>query len=163
MPVERWYQAPRKLVLLVLAVTLIPAVGLVRLTMELVEKDRSLEQQHARERLERLADRIVASSHQRFSDLENQLHHLATAEKNAPLNHTVLLIAEGDRVTAAPAGALVYYPILPQTRQLPRGVFIEGERYEHHDGDRGRRSIGSPRSHAARDKTRIANKAAFRP
>jgi signal transduction histidine kinase len=135
MPLERWYQAPRKLVLLFVAVTLIPAVGLVWLTIELVEKDRSLEKQHAQERVERLADKIVAASHQRLSDLESQLHRLATAEQNAPPEHTVLLIAEGDRVTAAPAGALVYYPILPQTRQPPRGVFAEGERYEHHQGD----------------------------
>jgi signal transduction histidine kinase len=135
MPLERRYQAPRKLVLLFLAVTLIPAVGLVWLTIELVEKDRSLEKQHAQERVERLADKIVASSHQRLSDLESQLHRIVTAQQSAPPDHTVLLIAEGDRVTVAPAGALVYYPILPQTRQLPRGVFAAGERHEHHQGD----------------------------
>ena len=135
MPLERWYQASRKLLLLFLAVTLIPAVGLVWLTIELVEKDRSLEKQHAQERVERLADKIVAASHQRLYDLEGQLHRLATAGGKPPPDHTVLLIAEGDRVTAAPAGALVYYPILPQTRQLARSVFAEGERYEHHQGD----------------------------
>lgn len=135
MPLDRWYQPPRKLVLLFLAVTLIPALALVWLTIELAEKDRSLEKQYAQERVGRLADKIVAASHQRLSELESELHRLATADKNAPPDHTVLVIAEGDRVAAAPAGALVYYPILPQTRQLPPGLFAEGERYEHRQGD----------------------------
>ena len=136
MPSKRWYETPQRLALLFLAVTLISAVALVWLTVELVAKNRSLEKQHAQERVERVADKIVAASHQRLSDLESQLHRLALAENKTAPDHTVLLIAEEDRVTAAPAGALVFYPILPRTKQPPRGVFAEGERYEHHPGDR---------------------------
>ena len=132
---ERWYQARRKFVLLFLAVTLIPALGLVWLTIELVEKDRRLEKQHAQERVDRLADKVVAASHQRLSDLERDLHRLAAGDQDKPPDYTVLLVAEGDRVAAAPTGALVYYPILPQTSQSLRNVFGEGERYEHHEGD----------------------------
>ena len=135
MPVERWYQARRKFVLLFLAVTLIPALGLVWLTIELVEKDRRLERQHAQERVGRLADKVVAASHQRLSNLERELHRLAAGDQGGPPDYTVLLVAEGDRVAAAPTVALVYYPILPQTSQSLRNVFGEGERYEHHEGD----------------------------
>ncbi len=40
-------------------------------------------------------------------------------------------------MTVAPAGALVYYPILPKAGQPFRGVFAEGERYEHQQGGCG--------------------------
>lgn len=132
---ERWSEAPRRLPLLFLAVTLIPVLALGWLTTQLVEKDRRLEKQQVQERVEHAADRIVAASHQRLSELESELRRLATGENDGPADHTVLAIAEEDRVTVAPAGTLVYYPILPKTGQPPRGVFAEGERYEHQQGD----------------------------
>jgi len=138
MPFNRWYEAPRRLALLFLAVTLIPAVALVWLTIELVEKDRDLEKQHAQERLERVADKIVAASHQRLFELESRLRLILTAEGNAPPDGTVLLIAGGEQVTADPVGALAFHPVLPRTRQAPRSVFAEGERYEHQQSDWGR-------------------------
>lgn len=138
MPFKRWYEAPRKLALLFLAVTLIPAVALVWLTIELVAKNRDLEKQHAQERLERVAAKIVTASHQRLFELESRLRLILTAEGNAPPDGTVLLIAEGDRVTADPAGALAFHPIAPRTRQAPRSAFAEGERYEYQQGDWGR-------------------------
>lgn len=135
MTLRRWLEAPRRLPLLLLAVTLIPVLGLGWLTSQLLEKDRQLEAQRAQERVEHSADRIIAASHQRLSDLESQLAQFATSGTDVPPAHTVLAIAEGDRVTVAPAGALVYYPILPKTNQPPRDVFDEGERYEHQQGN----------------------------
>src|SRR6476660_9194103 len=111
---ERWSEAPRRLPLLFLAVTLIPVLALGWLTTQLVEKDRRLEKQQVQERVEHAADRIVAASHQRLSELESHLRRLAITEKDAPPDRTVLAIAEEDRVTVAPAGALVYYPVLPK-------------------------------------------------
>jgi peptidoglycan/LPS O-acetylase OafA/YrhL len=104
---ERWFQAPRRLPLLFLAVTLIPVLALGWLTSQLVEKDRRLEKQQGQERVEHAADRIVAASHQRLAELESQLRRLAITEKATPPDDTVLAIAEGDRVTVAPACALV--------------------------------------------------------
>lgn len=135
MPFERWFQAPRRLPLLFLAVMLIPVLALGWLTSQLLEKDRKLETQQVQERVEHVADRIVAASHQRLSELESRLRRLANGEEDAPPGGTVLAIAEGDHVTVAPAGALVYYPILPKAGQPFRGVFAEGERYEHQQGD----------------------------
>jgi signal transduction histidine kinase len=132
---ERWFQAPRRLSLLFLAVMLIPVLALGWLTSQLLEKDRKLETQQVQERVEHAADRIVAVSHQRLSELESRLRRLANGEEDAPPGDTVLAIAEGDHVTVAPAGALVYYPILPKAGQPVRGVFAEGERYEHQQGD----------------------------
>jgi signal transduction histidine kinase len=135
MTLRRWLEAPRRLPLLFLAVTLIPVLALGWLTSQLLEKDSQLEAQRAQERVEHAADRIVAASHQRLSDLESQLAQFATSGTDVPPAHTVLAIAEGDRVTVAPAGALVYYPILPKTGQPPRHVFYEGERYEYQQGN----------------------------
>lgn len=135
MILQRSLEAPRRLPLLFLAVTLIPVLALGWLTSQLLKKDRQLETQRVQERVEHAADRIIAASHHRLSDLESRFAHLMVSGKDAPPADTVLAIAEGDRVTVAPTGGLVYHPILPKTGEPPRGAFAEGERFEHQRGN----------------------------
>ena len=135
---ERWSEAPRRLPLLFLAVMLIPVLALGWLTVQLLERDRRLETQHAQERAERAADRIVAASHQRLSELESGLRRIVTGDVAAAPAGTVLAVAEGDRIIVTPAGALVYYPILPKASHTPSDVFAEGERYEYRLRDLGK-------------------------
>lgn len=135
MPLRHWLEAPRRLSLLFLAVTLIPVLALGWLTSQLLEKDRQLEAQRGQERVEHAADRIIAASHQRLLDLESRLAQPVISGKDAPPTQTVLAIATVDGVTVTPAGGLVFLPVLPKAGEPPRDAFAEGERYEYQDGN----------------------------
>jgi len=135
MSAERWFRTPRRLPPLFLVVTLVPIVALGWLTWQLLDRERRLETQQAQERVEHAADRIVAASHQRLADLENELQRLAVAGSGTPPDGTVRIVAEGDRVTVTPPGALVYHPVLSSDDDVPRQVFAEGERFEYQQRD----------------------------
>ena len=45
-----------------------------------------------------------------------------------------------DRITVTPAGALVYYPVLPKTSEVPPDGFADGEREEYQRRDFGKAS-----------------------
>ena len=103
MPSDHRIQPRRRLALLFLLVTLIPVFALGWLALELVQKDQRLEDQQIQKRVDNAADRIVAASHQRLSELEQHLRDLANG-RVAP-NHTVAITVEGDRYDRAAASA----------------------------------------------------------
>jgi signal transduction histidine kinase len=126
---HRLAKMPLRLPLLFALLTLVPAVALGWLTFELVRTDRELEQERLRERAdtaaERAADRIVAASHQRLTDLER----LVGASGALPPD-VIRVDVDGDKVSVNPPAALAYYPDAPDIDEQD-AVFADGERIEY--------------------------------
>src|SRR5260221_14007940 len=127
---RQWLAPPRQL-LVVFAITLLPAVAGGWLTWRLIEQDRSLARQRNLEGLESIADRIVAVSQQRLSELESRVSALSAESKggHAP-EHTVLVTAQRDSIEVNPSGALSFYPVLPSAGEPPPATFAEAEKFE---------------------------------
>jgi signal transduction histidine kinase len=126
---HRLAKMPLRLPLLFTLLTLVPALALGWLTFELVRTDRALERERLRESAkaaaERAADRIVAASHQRLTDLER----LVATSGTLPAN-VIRVDVDGDKVTVNPPTALAYYPDTPVSDEH-NAVFADGERIEH--------------------------------
>ena len=140
---HRLAKMPLRLPLLFALLTLVPAAALGWLTFELVRTDRELERKRLRERAEtavqQAADRIVAASHQRLTDLERLLNP-AKAGLHNPADHlrqgsggreaglyelpadVVRVDVDEDGITVTPPAALAYYPDgLPAAPGRPEG------------------------------------------
>jgi signal transduction histidine kinase len=126
---HRLAKMPLRLPLLFALLTLVPAVALGWLTLELVRTDGELEKERLRERAqaaaERAADRIVAASRQPLTDLER----LDPASGILPPDVTRVDV-DGDQVSVKPPAALAYYPDSPHIDEQD-AAFVEGERIEH--------------------------------
>src|ERR1043165_5078926 len=73
MPVPRHLSAPRYLVALFAAVTLLPACALIWLAWRLVEEDHVLERQQQADQLDRRADHAVIDIQQQLTTLAHEL------------------------------------------------------------------------------------------
>jgi len=126
MPADQWFRPPRHVLVLFLAVTLLPAVGLVWLGWRLVEQDRALERQRVQERLENAGDRMAAALERRLAEIESQLPAAAVAEGD-----DALVVVFSPRGVESRRGApLVYHPFLALRRPVPAKVFEAGEELE---------------------------------
>ena len=93
-------RAPRSLVALIAATTVLPLCALLWLGWELSAQDRLLQADQGRARVERAADIVVAALHREISSSE---HRLAAGATDWP-DDAVALSFEADHVTAAPPG-----------------------------------------------------------
>ena len=115
---------PVRLLLLFGLLTVVPAIALAWLTLDLVRKDRELDAERLREQA---ADRIVAASHQRLADLES----LASGIGALPPGVARVTVANG-QIAVEPPDALAYSPDLPDDRDSS-AAFAAGERFEYRD------------------------------
>ena len=120
---SRLWLSPSRQLLIVLAIMLIPGAAGIWLTWRIIDQDRSLARQRSFERLESVADRIVAASQQSLSELESQF-------AGDPPQHLVLVIARRESIETKPPGALPYYPVLPAAAEPPVSAFAEAEKLE---------------------------------
>jgi len=111
-----------------------------------LQQDRRVEAQLVRDRLESATDLIAAQIRQQLADTEEELNRLAATPADelrlsaprygAQLREDALLVVfEAGRVTAHPAGRLLYYPELPEPAEPPAEVFAFGEALEFKDRD----------------------------
>jgi signal transduction histidine kinase len=126
---QRLARMPLRLPLLFALLTLVPALALGWLTFELLQTDRELERERLRERAqaaaEQGADRIVAASHQRLTDLER----LVAASGTLPPD-VIRVTVDGDKVSVNPPAALAFYPDSPSIDEHI-AAFVDGERIEY--------------------------------
>lgn len=111
-----------------LAVTLVPACGLLWLGWTLLEQDRALEAQRRRERRELAIE-------QRLSALERQLAGRAALASLVEGNGAVAVEFGPRGIDAHPKDQLAWYPWLPEGRAPPDHLFRAGEEYEFRRGD----------------------------
>jgi len=118
------------MLLVFLAVTVLPAGGLVWLGWRLLEQDKALEAQRWVERRDRTADAVVAALEQHLSSVERQLADTKGWEA-LPGAEGAVSVEFGLRgVEAHPRNRLVYYPWLPNTPEPPDRLFAAGEEQE---------------------------------
>jgi signal transduction histidine kinase len=122
----------RRLIALLLSVTLVPLGVLLWVGWRVLEQDRQLEQQQRRTRVERAADLVVGSL-QRAIGLSEQ--RLAAGATDWPAGAVSLTFVSG-RLSVAPRGRLAYLPVVTADRVIPSEAFLEPEIQEFRNGDR---------------------------
>src|SRR5262245_45131904 len=127
----------RAVVATAVAVTLFVAGALTWLGWRLLSQERVLEQQRNRDRLEQVADRLVAGFLRVLTEAESRLAQVGSAPPwhlPEPVPGAVTVLLRPADIEVRPAHALVYVPVLPQVSidELP---FRQGDRLEFHDRD----------------------------
>jgi len=133
-----WFRPPRRLLVLFLAVTVVPASGLLWLGWRLLQQDRALMDQRIQERRERAADQLATALQQKLLAVEQLLADLPASRDRAMGDDAVLVVLGPAGVAAHPAARLPYYPVVPPCREAPAAVFRVGEDYEFRLGDYAR-------------------------
>jgi signal transduction histidine kinase len=130
MPRDRWFQPPRHVLILFVAVTLVPAAALVWLSWQLLKQDRALESQRLQERLDHAADLIGAALDRQLTDAVDRLPALAEPGVDAL---AVTCLPHGIEVN--PRERLLYYPVVSPVREPRPGTFEAGETLEFRQQD----------------------------
>jgi len=122
-----WLRPQRDLMMLFLLVMLAPAATLVVLGLRLLEQDRALEQQRLTEQRESAADRAVLSLEQALTATEIRL---ANPKAWDAAEDTLGVVFHSQGIEVTPPGRLLYYPVVPERREAPAGLFRQVEEYE---------------------------------
>ena len=124
---------PRRLVALLLALTMAPAAGLVWLGWRLLEQDRALEEQRAQERRERAADLAASVLDRELSTTRQRLAQPQQTSDPASFRDSLIVLFRGQRIETVPAGRLLFYPSAAPSVEAPGDAgrqFLTGEEYE---------------------------------
>jgi len=126
MPFRLWFQAPRRVLVLFVTITLVPAAALGWLGWWALKQNRALDKQRETEGLELLADRVSGALDRALADLQGRLDSPATSLPE----DTILLSAGPKDLEATPAGRLVYYPMAPAGAEPPSARFAAADELE---------------------------------
>jgi signal transduction histidine kinase len=135
-----WFQPPRHLLASFLVFALAPVVALGWLGWRLLEQERALERQRARESLQSAADRIGATLARQLTEVEGRLSALAVASERqiesaaSDLgNHSddvLIVVMSPGGIDGYPTGRLLYYPVLPSAPDPPAETFAQATAIE---------------------------------
>src|SRR5690348_6615111 len=114
----------RRLALLMLAVSLPPAVTLVWLGTRLLEQDRGLVAQRDFERRQAVAPIVARALDQILAGLES------TAYSSTVPEGAVRLVTTADGISVDPADRAAWLPIVPRMREADENVFADEEARE---------------------------------
>jgi len=117
---------PRSLTALIIGITVVPLATLLWLGWRLLEQDRILESQQARQRVELAADLVVAALQRVLSSSEQRL---AAGGDQWP-EGTVVVTFRGGLVEAAPRERVAYLPVVKPLREAPDSTFAQGDELE---------------------------------
>jgi len=135
MRVHGWLRPHRSVLVLLLAVTCVPAAALIWVSWRMLEQDRALAAQRLQERLEHGADVAVSALDRRVADLHAQLPAWAAAPPVDLPADAVVLVADQETVRTHPAGRLLWQPGLPPHEDTPAPIWQNGERLEFQQQD----------------------------
>lgn len=126
MAANRPVATPRKLVALIAGITVVPLGLFVWLGLRLLQQDRALEQQHARDRLHTASDLIVAALQRGIAATEQKV--IAGAPEWS--EDAVVLTLDRDRIEIVPPRRLAFLPVAPPLRPVRADRFRDGEALE---------------------------------
>jgi len=126
MPFRLWFQAPRRVLVLFVTITLVPTAALGWLGWWTFKQNRALDKQRDMEGLELLADRVSGALDRALADLQGRLDSPPTSLPE----DTILLSAGPEELEATPAGRLVYYPVAPAGVEPPTAGFAAADELE---------------------------------
>ena len=130
MRINRRARAPRRVLLLFLAVTLLPGAALGWVSWQLIEQDRELENKRVQDDLEHAADLVSAELDRRLRDAAEQLSEGIEAGAELP-DGALTVVFEPHRIEAKPANRLLYYPAPPLPAAPSSVAFEAGEALEY--------------------------------
>ena len=119
-------QAPRQLLAVFLALTLLPALALVWLGWRLLEQDRDLEARRIQERRERAADLIGTALQQALAADEQRLAEPSSWPSLTTEDARVIVLGS-QSIEIAPELRLTYYPFRTPLPEAPADAFRAGE------------------------------------
>ena len=122
---------PRGLVTLIVGITVVSLAILSWLGWRLIEQDRMLEGEQAKQRIERAADLVVAALQRALAADEQRL---AAGSEQWPDGAVAVIFRDG-LVRAYPRERLAYFPVVQPLREAPAAAFSEGEEAEFRRGD----------------------------
>jgi signal transduction histidine kinase len=123
--------ASRRLFVLFVATTLVPAIGLGWLGWRMVEQDRALERQRVQERRDHAADLGAAALERALAEIEERLATLPDSGR-----HGVPIVVFGPQGVLHHTGAAPpYYPAVPPAPEPSPAVFAPAEALEFHGSD----------------------------
>ena len=125
-------RAPRRLVALVVTLTVVPLAVFLGLGWKLTQQDRAIEAQQRRERLQLDADRVVAAIDRAVSASEQAL---AAGRTDWPAGVVVVTFKDGT-VDVTPTGRVAYVPAVTPRREVPAETFRAAEILEFQRRDR---------------------------
>ncbi len=117
---------PRSLIALIIGITVVPLATLLWLGWRLLQQDRILESQQARERVDLAADLVVAALQRVISSYEQRL---AAGNDQWPEGMVVVTFRDGV-VEASPRDSVAFLPIVMPLREAPDSTFAPGEDLE---------------------------------
>jgi signal transduction histidine kinase len=142
MAIAEWFAPPRRSLTAFLLLTLVLAAALAWLGWGVIDRDRRLEAQRTRERLDPVLDLAVVRLRERLTQIDQALSALATVDDagveevgRRQAEHLaddgVVVTFRGDSVRAFPEGRLAYYPAaVVVSPSVDESAFADAERLE---------------------------------
>ncbi|MGA1995909.1 MAG: HAMP domain-containing sensor histidine kinase [Bryobacteraceae bacterium] len=129
---DQWLRPPRSLLVGLFLLTLASISTLAWFGWRLLDQERLVEAQHAREHLEQSADRIAATLRGSLAETGDRLGTwLAFPMPEVKPEDGVFLLLAGDMLEASPGGRLLYQPLPSSLPEAAAEAFAEGERLEY--------------------------------
>ena len=128
---HKYFRAPRRLLALFLLAAGIPVAALGWLGWWLLEQDRALESQRARDRLGNAASLLAQELDHGLEAWEGLLPGAAQGTPVVLPPDAVLLVFDSSGVLRSQGARLAYYPLVPSPPQAPDRVFAAAESLEY--------------------------------
>jgi len=130
-PRNKWLKPPRSLLLILFLLTLVSVSALGFFGWKLLDQERLVEAQRAREQLEQTADRIAATLRRTLAETGDRLAAWVAAPRSGtPPQDGLVLLLTADELSATPAERLLYRPSGGALAEAPADAFAGGEALE---------------------------------
>ena len=123
---------PWRVLTLVVALTVVPLAVFLALGTRLLDQDRRLEEQRARDRLQTAAELVAATLHRAISSSEQRLISAAADWPDGAIAVTMT----SNAVDVRPPGRVAYLPVVPALQPVPLEPFRDAEVLEFQKRDR---------------------------
>ena len=136
MPPSEWLKPPRSLLLILFLVTLVSVSALAWFGWRVLYQEQVVETQRAQERLEQAADRITATARGVLAETGERVGNwpISPPADGKP-DDGLVLILNGNNVSARPAERLLYRPFPTPEPEAPPASFSQGEALEFQQND----------------------------
>src|SRR5262245_28075892 len=133
-------QRIRAVIALSAGLTLLVACALGWLGWRVISQERALDRQRQRERLEQMADAVIASVLRTFTEVALRQGRASEPAANTDSGAPGTVRVRFDRTTVHtdPPHALLYYPAVPQAGSFSEREFIDADRLEFQEKDDSR-------------------------
>jgi signal transduction histidine kinase len=130
-PLREWLTPPRTLLLLLFLLTLVSVSAVGWFGWRLLQQERSVEAQRSQERLESVADRIVAAVRGTVAEIGERLGNWESAPTTGfPAPGGLLVLLKENSLSATPANQLLYYPYPSSEPEANPAAFADAELLE---------------------------------